>query len=348
VGTMAMFPFLLLGVFIAHKLRKFEQVFWFLFISLILFVILAYLRGSRDLFVVINGAFIASPILFFTFVMLTEPLTSPPTKFLQSIYGAFIGVIFGFHLASLELALCVGNIFSYLVSPKYRLMLKLKKRNKLANNIYEFVFATSQKVKFKAGQYLEWTMAPTKADDRGNRRYFTVSSSPTEKDVKIGMKFPEAQASTFKKAMLNMKIGDKIVAGQLAGEFTLPKDTKEKLVFIAGGIGVTPYRSIIKYLIDMNEKRDIVFMYSEKTKDSFVYKDIFDEAVKKLGVKVIYFESDVKGHMTSDIIKSEIPDYKKRLFYLSGPHRMVTGFEEILKHLNLPQARIKVDYFPGF
>jgi ferredoxin-NADP reductase len=105
---------------------------------------------------------------------------------------------------------------------------------------------------------------------------------------------------------------------------------------------------MIKYLIDKNEKRDVVLVYADKGLKEFVYKDIFSEAIKRIGLRVIYFESDKKGHMTADLIKSEVKDYKSRMFYLSGPHAMVSTFQEELGALGISKFNIKVDYFPGY
>ncbi len=79
-----------------------------------------------------------------------------------------------------------------------------------------------------------------------------------------------------------------------------------------------------------------------------VYKDVFREAEKILGIKTIYFETEKSGHMTGETIKKEIPDFKERIFYLSGSHGMVSGFEEVLSEAGLPKNHVKVDYFPGY
>jgi ferredoxin-NADP reductase len=144
----------------------------------------------------------------------------------------------------------------------------------------------------------------------------------------------------------------------LAGDFTLPQDTSKKLVFIAGGIGVTPFRSMIKYLIDKKEKRDIILFYSNKTYDEIAYKDVFDEATKEFGLKTIYTLSDEtklppdwsgdKGFLTAGKVKNFVPDYKERTYYLSGPHGMVAAFEKTLAEIGVPKLQIKTDYFPGF
>ena len=80
-----------------------------------------------------------------------------------------------------EIALVLGNIFSYIVSPKIKAMLTLVGRVKQTPNTYDFIFESDKKFSFLPGQYLEWTLGHDNTDDRGNRRYFTIASSPTEK-----------------------------------------------------------------------------------------------------------------------------------------------------------------------
>lgn len=116
VGTLVMLPFTLSGILIVRKIRRFELVFYFFITSLATILILSTLKGSDPL-VTLKKTFVDSPILFFAFVMLTEPLTTPPTKKLQAIYGALVGFLFSPQLqfAALyttpEMALLIGNIF---------------------------------------------------------------------------------------------------------------------------------------------------------------------------------------------------------------------------------------------
>ena len=224
--------------------------------------------------------------------MLTEPLTTPPTRSRRIIYGAFVGVLFApwVHIGSIystpELALIAGNILSYILSPKSKHVLKLKRIEEVGTGMYHFVFGKPA-LKFKPGQYLEWTLGHRSADSRGNRRYFTIASSPTESNLSLGVKFYD-RTSSFKKKMLAMAPGDTIMAGQLAGDFTLPKDPRKKLVFIAGGIGITPFRSMVKYLSDCGDHRSIVLLYSNKTAAEIAYRDVWDEAARTIGLKTIY------------------------------------------------------------
>jgi ferredoxin-NADP reductase len=243
-----------------------------------------------------------------------------------------------------EAALLIGNVFSFIASPKAKLILNLKEKIQIAPTIFEFAFTPNQTPSYEPGQYMEWTLAHQKPDARGNRRYFTLASSPTEKDLKIGVKFNE-NSSSFKKSLLNITRSP-IVASQIAGDFTLPKDTNQKLVFVAGGIGVTPYRSMIKYLVDSGQKRDVIMFYAASTKADFVYKEIFSEAETKIGMKIIYVPSDTMGHINEEMIRSEVPDFAERMFYLSGSHGMVEAFKATLSKMGI--TNIKTDYFPGF
>ncbi|MDO8664889.1 MAG: RnfABCDGE type electron transport complex subunit D [Candidatus Liptonbacteria bacterium] len=290
-GNLPLMLFIVLGGFlVARKVQRFHLIFAFLAAGLAMTVLTGDLNNP---FSTLEKALLHAPFFFFAFVMLTEPLTTPPTRALRIIYGAVVGLLFApaIHLGTIystpELSLLAGNIFSYLVSHKKKYVLSLSKKELAGEGIYDFVFHAGDKVQFRAGQYMEWTLGQDKPDSRGNRRCFTIASSPTEDEIRIGVKFYD-NPSTFKSKMLSLEPGDKIVMGQLAGDFTLPSNPGEKLAFLAGGIGVTPFRSMAKYLSDKNEKRDIVLLYSNKTLSEIAYKEVFDEAAAKTGMRTVY------------------------------------------------------------
>lgn len=343
VGQASMLPIVVIGGFlIVRKIKRWDLVLSFLIVALILIGPARWVRSIAD-----------TPLIFFAVIMLTEPLTTPPTKILRIIYGAFVGLLFApqMHIGSIyttpEIALIIGNIFSYLVSPKYKLILTLKEKIKLTPDIYDFIFIPDKQINFTSGQYMEWTLEHESPDGRGNRRYLSLASSPTEREIRIGVKVGNP-ASSFKRKLITLSSGQKIVAGQLIGDFTLPKDPSKKLIFIAGGIGITPFRSMIKYLIDTNQKRDIVIIYSAKIKNDFVYEDVLRQAQDRLGVRTIYVDSETQGHMDSVRLAKEIPDYKGRTLYISGSHGVVDSFVQILKNLQVPGGQVITDYFPGF
>ena len=364
-GNLPLMAFVIVGGFlIVRKIQRFDLVLTFLIAA---FASDILTHPTVDPFTTMQKAILHTPIFFFAAVMITEPLTTPPTRVWRMEYAALVGLIFSpaIHLGAIystpELALVIGNLFSYAVSPKGKHVLMLVKKEEVGEDIYDFSFAPEpgRKLLFRPGQYLEWTLAHAKPDARGNRRYFTIASSPTEKNIILGAKF-YSPSSSFKKTMLAMKPGDTIVAGQLAGDFTMPRDPKKKLVFIAGGIGITPFRSMVKYLIDRaaakggnGKTRDVVLFYSNRTAAEVAYRDLFDDASKKIGMNTVYTltkpEDGSPGtRITADLIRREVPDYRERMFYISGTHAMTTAFETTLAEMGVPRRRIKTDFFPGF
>jgi ferredoxin-NADP reductase len=362
VGTLWMLPFVAVGGFlIARKTRRLDMVVAFGAALVGTILVLGFTQGG--VLHVLQESLLYAPAVFFGTVMLTEPLTTPPTRFLRIWYAIIVGFLFApeVHIGSFyftpELALLAGNLFAYAVSPKLRLLLSLKDRITLAPDTYEFVFSSNRKLKFEAGQYLEWTLPHEKADGRGIRRYFTIASSPTDPDIRVGVKFYKP-SSTFKDKLLALKRGDTIVASQVAGDFTLPENKKKKLVFIAGGIGITPFRSMIEYMIEKKEKRDIILLYSNKTVEDVAYAELLDRAERELGIETLPIISNQTPEMLArgdfpttidqHLIRSQIPDYEDRIFYISGPHGMIEAFSTLLRQLGVPRIHIHKDFFPGF
>ncbi len=363
VGTPVMFPFVFLGgLLIVRKVRREGMVLSFLAANLILVSIFSFIHfGSlNDVLHGLQVSLLSSALIFFAFVMLVEPLTSPVTKRMQYLYGLLVALLFATPQMRLfgltltpEQALSVGNIFSYIVSPKYRLLLKLKENVYVAANTMVFNFGKVDKFAFVPGQYLEWTLPHSHMDSRGNRRFFSISSAPME-DLQIAVRFHD-KPSSYKQKLLSLNPGDEIVAASLSGDFVMPKKIDAPVVFMAGGIGVAPFRSIIQDIVEKNIRADIVLMYSNRSITEIAFVDLFEKA-KLNGVKTIYTLTDASslpgnwsgevGHFTPEMIKKYIPDSKERIFYVSGPAPMVQSTEAVLR--SVPTKKIITDYFPGY
>ncbi len=386
-GNLPMMAFVIAGGFlVVRKIQRFDLALSFLGAAFLSDILTHPLDNP---FTTIEKAVLHTPIFFFASIMITEPLTTPPTRPWRIEYGVLVGALFspaihfGAYYSTPELALLVGNLFSFAVSPKGKYLLTLKKKEKVGDgDIWDFTFATQggRRLAFSPGQYLEWTLAHERSDGRGNRRYFTIASAPSEKDVHLGVRF-FTPSSSFKKRLLAMQPGDTIIAGHLAGDFTMPRDPSEKLAFIAGGIGITPFRSMVKAIVDeaaahpraAGMRRDAVLLYSNRRADDIAYADVFDKAAEAIGMKTVYAvtgtEGDAgvdalmrhpgekgapaygtvhRGRITATLIRQEIPDWRTRTFYISGTRAMTTGMEKLLLEMGVPSARIKVDFFPGF
>ncbi|KKW46930.1 MAG: hypothetical protein UY97_C0002G0041 [Parcubacteria group bacterium GW2011_GWB1_57_6] len=348
-------PFIIVGgLLIVRKLRTYDLVLAFATAALAVTALL-----SSDLLAEVRALFLESAFFYFGFVMLTEPLTMPPTRALRIGYGALVGAFFvpvahiGSFYFSPELALVTGNLFSYIVSPKGRYMLSFIGRRPLASGIHEYLFRSDRPLRFRAGQYLEWTIRTLQSDARGNRRFFTIASAPEDETLALGVRFYE-RPSAFKRALAKLLAGAVVSTSSPAGDFTMPKDTQRKLALIAGGIGVTPFASMARHCIAASERRDAVLLYASRTSAEVAYQDVFARAAG-LGWRAVYAVSEEvpassgvrTGTIDAAFIKREVADYHERIFYISGPPGMVDGIKRILRGLGISRFSIKTDFFPG-
>ncbi len=202
---------------------------------------------------------------------------------------------------------------------------------------------------FKAGQFLEVTLK----DKPGLKRYLSISSSPTEKcHLEFTKKITESE---FSQALNNLKAGDAVIVKYPFGNFTLRG--APKIAFLSGGIGITPIRSISKYVVDKNLGTDIILLYANRSIRDIAFREDFDFMQKeypKLRVVHVLCEPAVgfkctPGLINARVIKNEIPDYSERKFYLCGPPGMVEAMQGILtKELKVPDTDIITENFQGY
>lgn len=360
IGSSSMLIFTAtLGLLIIRKLRRIQFFLVFASVSLLVSTLLSLHHGYQ-LADSLKNMITSSPLIFFGTVMAVEPSTIPPRQFSRLIYAALAGGLsvsqfkLGAVYATPELALVASNIYSFAVSPKYRTVLRLREKRQLSARVFDFSFTPDRPLTFQAGQYMEYTLA-TPLDDRGNRRTFTIASSPLERDLHIGVKFYEP-SSTFKQTLHALEPGAVIYAGQIAGDFTLPKNPAQKLVFVAGGIGITPFRSMVQYLADTSESRDIVIFYIVSDPTELSYLDVFEQPMART-IKIVKILTAAEapkdwqgyhGPLTNDIITREAPDIHERLCYLSGPQAMVQHYKAELRAIGIRRRQIKTDYFSGY
>ncbi len=351
-------PLVILGCLVVMKVRKWTPVFAFVGVSFVLFFVESLMLGDI-LTVSLSTFFFSWPTLFLAFFMLTEPFTMPARKEQQILYGGLVAFLSNASVASVfftftpELALVVANVLLIGTRLSQKLVLEFVSKSKIAKDTYEYVFKKPAGFTFLPGQYLEWMLPHRKADSRGPRRYFTIASSPTEGEVRLAMKLVE-KGSSYKQSLHGLDIGKKIIASQLAGDFLLPKKPEQKLALVAGGIGITPFRSHVKYMMDSGVVHDTVLYYCANTKDEVAYRELFKEASKKFTfstIEVIAKEQvvapDENGFLTADMIKNRTPDYLERHWYLSGPPGMVNAYSKLLSELGVPKKNITRDFFPG-
>lgn len=360
VGTAVLAPMVFIGgLLIMRKMRRYLMVSAFMLTFLTIQVINFYAHHSvGSLTHHVWLSLIGTPILFFAYIMLLEPLTSPLVLIKYLPYALLVGVLYSFTRLRIspEESLLIGNLFAYVLDRSRRYELKLLGKRKEAEGIFSFVFSSKNKLAFAPGQYMEWTLPVAKSDSRGNRRYLTVSSSPTEKELMVTIRIPD-KASAFKRNLVAMKPGDTILASHTAGSFTLPSDPSKKLAFIAGGVGITPFRSFARYLTDSGQSSQSTLLYCASSSGEFAFRSTFKQA-ESAGLRTIYNLtgkdtapagwSGSHASLSPELIGKVFPDFNERLFYLSGPYGFVKAARGALLDSGVSLANIKADYFPGY
>ena len=336
-------PMILVGYLVLLKIRRFELFFAFLIPAVVLIV--AKTIADSNITESIITALTLYPVLFLGSIMLTEPSTMPITRTKRIVFGALVGLIFasniefGFIAASPQLALIVGNLFAFAVTMRASARMVLVDKTQLTPTTYSFSFKPNRQLKHAAGQYIELTLPGVKNDARGNRRTFTIASPPSDDRIKIGVKFYD-QGSQFKNKLMALKPGDEIMGNHIAGDFTLPKQKSQPVVFVAGGIGITPFISMIKDMIATKSKQAATLYYFANDKSEVAYKDVL-KAARNAGIK-IHLRVGNGLRLTEDEIKNN----SNAQFYLSGPPGLVNGYKAQLQKLKI--KNIHTDLFTGY
>jgi ferredoxin-NADP reductase len=221
-----------------------------------------------------------------------------------------------------------------------------------AKNIRTFWFEPELPLDQISGQYIEMTLHHDKPDDRGEKRWFTLSSSPTDAPlVSITTIFAADKGSSFKQALAKLKPGDTLSISDPMGDFVLPKDSTIPLVFVAGGIGITPFHSIIKWLYDTKQARDISFIYSVATEHELVFQDLFEHYGLQRHIIVGHPEGTwdgATGQLSGKRILTLAKPSEDALIYISGPETMVESLDSQLARHGIAKSRLVGDFFPGY
>jgi len=223
--------------------------------------------------------------------------------------------------------------------------LKLIAKNKETPEVISFIFKPSRPLNWKAGQFAHYMLNHMPTDDRGSDRWFTIASASYERHLKLTTRFAKTQSSSFKKKLKALKPGDSIEISDVDGDFVV-NDLKRHYVFIAGGIGITPFRSILKETAHAGTSLHVTLLYANRDKH-VVFKKELESMVKQNPNLVIHYIFG-PGQISKVTIKKLVPDLKKPLFYISGREAMVENVGNMLNKLGVPKKHIKQDWFPGY
>ena len=224
---------------------------------------------------------------------------------------------------------------------------------------------------YNAGQFAFFDIGQVYNDPKGPIRHFTISSSPTENFIMFSTRIRD---SPYKKRLLTLEKGAKVKFRGPEGQFVLHQDYSKYTVFLSGGIGVTPFRSMIKYATDMQLPVPIIMFDSNRDRNNILFKKEFDDwASINKNLKIIYTISEEKEEQHNEqsppplstandwkgeygrIDKAMILKYadtnvlNNSIFYICGPPSMLKSMQALLQEdLKIPKERIKIEEFTGY
>ncbi len=222
---------------------------------------------------------------------------------------------------------------------------KLSKIQHETTDVQSFIFESlDPDFKWVAGQYLDWQLPHPNADDRGERRWFSISSAPSEGHVMLSTRF-SAEGSTLKKRLLELKVGDVIEAKGPMGSFTAQSNA-EQLVLVAGGIGITPFRAILAERAAQNTLSNVTLIYGNRAEDNIPFKEYIDQlAATNPGFSVTYI---FEQHINADVMRAALGSLEGKKYMISGLEKMVAAIEASLIEAGINKGQIATDDFGGY
>ena len=222
--------------------------------------------------------------------------------------------------------------------------LTFARKEHIVGDVYSFIFECSQPLTWHAGQHglIELKLPNGKI----SRRMFSLSSAPAESVVTITTHWRGEQASDYKKALWNLRRGDKARIRGPVGPVYI-RDLTTQNVLIAGGIGITPFHSIIKDAFIKNHDLNATLLFANSDVSTVIFKNELEKLSRKLRhVNIQYIINPAK--VTEKDILLANADTSSGMYFLSGPPKMIRAYKKLLKNMDIPRGRIKSDLFVGY
>lgn len=235
----------------------------------------------------------------------------------------------------------------------------LSKESMLGTDIITFKL-TRGNIQYTAGQYAFFKLDGVFGDSKGPIRHFSIASSPTEQDyIMISTRIRD---TPYKQELASLEKETKILAWGPQGEFVLHNDHSKPAVFLSGGIGVTPFRSMIKFATDKQLPIKIIMFDSNRNQQNILYKEEFDNWAKQnKNFKALYTITEEEtsdknwtgehGRIDKSMLERHLnkDEIDNAVFYICGPPSMLKAMQELLqKDLQIPKYRLKVEAFTGY
>ncbi|ART82272.1 oxidoreductase [Oceanisphaera profunda] len=238
---------------------------------------------------------------------------------------------------------------------KYQL--QLVRKQTVAEGTLAFYFKKPAGFSFKAGQCAQFTLIdPPKTDDEGNSRYFSYASTPDEPELMIATRIRD---SAFKQVLSQLEPGSELVMKGPYGDFVLPEQRKRSVVFITGGIGVTPVRSMLLHAIHhqqaSNPQPITVFYANRRPQDAAFLDELTKACINSANITLIATMSQPdsawsgeQGYVDHAMLKRHLTDLNAPMYYLDGPPALVAAMKDMLSKAGVDEEQVRSEEFAGY
>jgi len=230
---------------------------------------------------------------------------------------------------------------------------KLIEKIKRTPTIESFRFLPEKKIEFISGQFSQIIFDVDDLENKELNKYLSFSSSPTKKYIEFTKRLSESE---FSQELRNLKIEDTIYIKGPLGNCVFEERYK-KIIFLIGGIGITPVISILEYIVDNKIDTDTYFFYSSRREEEIAFKNKLDNWCKINSlIKIFYFVTDyppkgkncIYGVIDKGLLREKVKDLKERIIFTFGPPKMVKAMYELSKELGCEEKNIKTENFVGY
>lgn len=234
---------------------------------------------------------------------------------------------------------------------------KLKSRKEVAEGTMEFCFDKPENFVYKAGQHIVMKLInPVETDAEGNERVFSLVSAPDEKEISVATRM---RNTAFKRVLKTMPLGTEVSIDGPYGSFTLHNDSTKPAVFLAGGIGITPFVSMVRDAAKKKLPHKIFLFYSNRRPEDSAFLTELQELEKEnpnyhfIGTMTDMAKSALswtgkQGYINEAMIQEQIGDLAKPIYYLAGPPAMVAAMRGVLAKIGVNDDNIRTEEFSGY
>ena len=234
---------------------------------------------------------------------------------------------------------------------------KLKSRQEIAEGTMAFHFEKPPGFAFKAGQALAWTLInPPETDDEGVMRNFSIASAPGEPDLMIATRMRD---TAFKRVLKTMPLGTEVRIVGPFGSLTLRQNAARPAVFLAGGIGITPFRSMLRQAAEQKLPHHLFLFYSNRRpEDAAFLEELEDLEKENSNYKFIGTMTEMAGsnrvwrgetgYINQEMLAKYIGDLAAPIYYIAGPPALVAAMERTLSDAGVNSDDVRAEEFAGY